>query len=258
MLAFLIGACALLGVAVGSFLNVVIYRVPRHESVISPRSRCTSCHTPLKGYDNIPVVSWIVLRGRCRTCHCAISPQYICVEIGCGALYAGLAARLGYNWELPAFLVLFAALISLAYIDFEHLVLPKRIVYVSLTLESVLLLVAAGVTGNWTRLGIAAICSVAWFSIFFIMNLANPRILGFGDVRLSLAIGLGLGWLGWRYVVIGFFIANFVGAVFGLVLIAAKKMTRSQPIPYGVFLAIGAVIAVLAGPELVTAMSGIR
>src|SRR5271167_891102 len=100
MLGLLIGLCAILGLAVGSFLNVVIYRVPRGESVVSPRSSCPSCGTPIGELDNIPVVSWLLLRGRCRHCQSPISPRYPLVELSCAALFAGTAGRFGYRWDL--------------------------------------------------------------------------------------------------------------------------------------------------------------
>ena len=252
MLGVLIGICALFGLVVGSFLNVVIYRVPRNESVVSPRSKCPSCAAPIKDRDNIPVLSWLLLRGRCRDCHSPISPRYLFVELAGGALFAGAAARLGFNWDLPAFLVLLAGLLALGCIDLELLVLPKKIVYLILAMLAGLLVLAAAVTGDWHNLLVAAICSAAWFVLFFLMNFASPRILGFGDVRLALVLGLGLGWFGWRYVVLGFFAANLIGAIVGVALIGMKKMTRDQPIPYGVFLALGAGLAVFAGPEIVS------
>ena len=131
------------------------------------------------------------------------------------------------------------------------MILPKKIVYPMLGMVAGLLVLAAAVTGDWHDLLVAAICSVAWFALFFILNFASPRILGFGDVRLALVLGIGLGWLGWRYVVLGFFAANLIGAVIGVTLIAMKKVTRDQPVPYGVFLAIGVVFAIFAGPEIV-------
>ena len=252
MLGVLIGICALFGLAVGSFLNVVIYRVPRNESVVSPRSKCPSCGAPIKDRDNIPVLSWLLLRGRCRDCHCPISPQYICVELAGGGLFAGSAARLGFRWDLPAFLVLLAGLLALAVVDLDHMILPKKIVYPTLAMVAGLLVLAAAMTGEWHNLLVAAICSISWFIVFFLMNLASPRILGFGDVRLALIIGLGLGWLGWRYVILGLFAANLIGAVVGVTLIALKKMTRNQPIPYGVFLALGTALAIFAGPEIIS------
>jgi leader peptidase (prepilin peptidase)/N-methyltransferase len=250
MLTLLIVACFLFGLAIGSFLNVVIYRVPRHQSIVSPRSACPNCATPIRERDNIPVVSWIILHRKCRTCRELISIRYPLIELACAALFAGAAARLGYNWDLPAFLIFLASLLALSAIDVELLVLPKVIIYPSLIAITALLIVAAGVTNDWHRLLIAALCAVGWFVLFFIINFASPHALGFGDVRLAPILGLGLGWLGIRFVILGFFAANLVGAIIGLALIAAKKMSREQPIPYGVFLAIGAGIALYAGPEI--------
>jgi leader peptidase (prepilin peptidase) / N-methyltransferase len=258
VLAILIVGCSLFGLATGSFLNVVIYRVPRHESIISPRSRCPTCATPIKEYDNIPVISWLVLRGRCRNCRTPISPRYLLVELLGGALFGGLAARMGYAWELPAYLIFLSSLLALSCIDLELLVLPKRIIYPALALVTALLVIASASYDDWDRLLVGAICAAAWFVVFFLMNLASPRILGFGDVRLAPLLGLALGWLGWRYVVLGFFAANLTGAVIGISLIAARRMKRDQPIPYGVFLSAGAALAIFAGPELLSHFQNIR
>jgi leader peptidase (prepilin peptidase)/N-methyltransferase len=258
VLGVLIGGCALFGLVIGSFLNVVIYRVPRKESIIRPRSHCPSCGTLIKESDNIPVLSWLLLKGRCRHCGDAISPRYIFVELATATLFAGLAARLGYNWDLPAYLVLFAGLLSLACMDLEHLLLPKRVVYPVLLLVTVLLAIASVESGHWHQLIVAAISAVAWYVLFFVINLTSPRVLGFGDVRLALLLGLGLGWFGWRFVIIGFFAANVIGAVIGLALIATKRMSHDQPIPYAVFLALGTAVAVFAGPEIAPIFSRIH
>ncbi len=146
-LGLLVGVCALFGLAIGSFLNVVIYRVPRKESVVSPPSACPSCQTPISARDNIPVISWVLLRGRCRHCQAPISWQYPAVELATAALFAGTAARFGYAWELPAYLVLFAGLLALSWIDVEKLLLPKAIVRPLLVLVAELFLVASAATG---------------------------------------------------------------------------------------------------------------
>ena len=252
LLGLLIGGCALLGLAIGSFLNVVIYRVPLHESIVTPRSACPTCRSPIRERDNIPLISWLVLHGRCRDCHSPISVRYPLVEVGTAALFAAVTARIGFNWDLPAYLVLFASLLALACIDVERLVLPKLIVYPTLALVAALLLLAAGVTGHWHDLLSAGIYGAGWFVAFFALNLLNPRYLGFGDVRLAPVLGMALGWLGWKYVILGFFAANLFGAVIGVWLIATKKARLDQQVPYGVFLALGTAFAVLVGPDVVT------
>jgi leader peptidase (prepilin peptidase)/N-methyltransferase len=248
MLGLLIGLCTLFGLAVGSFLNVVIYRVPRGESIVTPRSACPSCGAPVRERDNVPVLSWLLLRGRCRDCKERISARYPLVELACAALFAGTAARFGFQWDLPAYLALFAGLLALSCVDIEQMLLPKKIVYPLTLLVLALFLMASLATGQWHNLAIAGACAAGWFIVFFAMNLISPRLLGFGDVRLSLVLGLALGWLGVSYVLLGFFAANVVGAAAGLTLIATKHMTRSDRIPYGVFLAAGCAVAVFAGP----------
>jgi leader peptidase (prepilin peptidase)/N-methyltransferase len=182
--------------------------------------------------------------------------RYPLVELGCAGLFAGTAARFGYQWDLPAYLVLFAGLLALSCIDVERLLIPKKIVYPLTVLVALLLLLAAAQTGKWHAYVIGVICAAVWFAVFFTMNLVSPRILGFGDVRLSLVLGLALGWLGVGYVLLGFFAANLIGAVIGIALIAAQRMDRSNPVPYGIFLALGCAVAVFAGPELLRPFSG--
>jgi leader peptidase (prepilin peptidase)/N-methyltransferase len=246
----LIVFCAVLGLVVGSFLNVVIYRVPRKESIVSPGSACPACTTLILSRDNIPVLSWLALRGKCRTCKSPISMRYPLIEMACAALFAGAAARMGFRADLPAVIALLGGLLALACIDFEYLRLPKSIVYVTLAMLVVALVPVAALDHEWRRLLVATLCAIAWSAAFFVLNLVSPRLLGFGDVRLALVLGFGLGWLGVRYVLLAFFAANLVGAVIGAVLIATKTIKKDQPVPYGVFLALGAAIAIYIGPEL--------
>ena len=247
MFVALVVGLGLFGLIFGSFLNVVIYRVPRGESIVAPRSRCPSCGTTLGALDNIPVVSYVVLRGRCRTCQAPISAQYPIVELSTAALFAGTAARFGSSWALPAYVVLAAGLLVLAAIDFEQRKLPKQIVYLVTALVGALLLLASGETGDWRRLVIAACAGAAWFGLFFAINAVNPRWLGFGDVRLAFCLGLSLGWLGVGYVFVGFLLASLVGTVVGIGLIVMKGAGLTTQVPFGPFLAIGTEMAVFAG-----------
>jgi leader peptidase (prepilin peptidase)/N-methyltransferase len=249
-LGVLIVLCGFFGLAIGSFLNVVIYRVPRHESVITPPSACPNCGTQIETRDNIPVLSWLLLRGRCRHCQARISWRYPAVELLTAGLFAGLAARFGWNWALPAYLALFAGLTALSWIDVERLLLPKAIIYPTLLLVAALLLVASAANHDWHSVWVAAVCAAGWWMVFWALNFISPRLLGYGDVRLAPLLGLGLGWLGVRYVILGFFAANVIGAVIGIGLIVAKKVERQQRIPYGVFLALGTAVAVFSGSEL--------
>ncbi|MBW4030532.1 MAG: prepilin peptidase [Acidobacteria bacterium] len=244
--------CGVLGLAIGSFLNVVIYRVPRHLSIVRPGSACPVCSRPIAARDNIPVISWIVLGGRCRGCHSPISMRYPLVELTTAGLFAVTAWRVGAHLDLVAFLILDAALLALALIDVEMLLLPRSIVYPTLVAVGTVFLATAALQHQWHRLLVAALCSLAWFTVFFVMNLISPRSLGFGDVRLSAVLGLALGWWGVGEVILGFFLSNLVGAVVGVTLIATQKMRRDQPVPYGVFLAIGTVLTVLVGPLLLS------
>ena len=252
MFALLIIGCALLGLIVGSFLNVVIYRVPRNESIVSPPSACPRCATPIAVRDNVPVLSWLALRGKCRQCHAPIDVRYPVVELVTALLFAGVAVRFGFSWAIPVFLIFFAGLFALSWIDVEHLVLPKRVVYVQLSLVTAALLGDAIATHQWHRLIVALACSLVWFALFFFLNFIDPHWLGFGDVRLALTLGLALGWLGVADAILGFFAANLIGAAVGIALIAAGKIERSRRIPYGVFLTFGAAVAVFAGPALLT------
>lgn len=250
-----IAFCGLLGLAVGSFLNVVIYRVPRKQSIVSPRSACPSCSAPIRERDNIPVLSWLLLRGRCRDCGAPISPQYPLVELLTAGLFVWTAARFGASWELPAYLVLFAGLVPLAVIDAELMVLPTRIVSPVTAAVSALLLMASAGTGHWHQLVVGLACAAAWCAVFLALYLISPRFLGLGDVRLAPLLGISLGWLGVGYAVLGFFAANLIGAVIGLVLIAVKGYTRQDRVAYGVFLAAGCAVGVLLGPHLLEPFS---
>jgi leader peptidase (prepilin peptidase)/N-methyltransferase len=183
--------------------------------------------------------------------------RYPLVELICAALFAGSAARFGFRWDLPAFLVLFAALLALSAIDLDLHLLPRAIIYPNLVMVFALLVLAAAMGMGWHHLLIGVGCAAGWFALFFLINLLSPRMLGFGDVRLSPLLGLALGWLGFGYVLLGFFAANLIGAIIGISLLATKKMRREDPLPFGVFLSLGTALAVFAGPELLAHFSNL-
>ncbi len=251
MVALLAAACALLGLVVGSFLNVVVHRVPRKESVVRPRSRCPRCGSTLAGRDNVPVVSWLLLRRRCRSCHEPISARYPLVELLTAALFAAAALRLGADPALPAFLVLMAALVAVSAIDLEHFIVPNRVVYPALFLSVPLLVAAAALDGEWRSLRGAALGGLAAWGLLLVIHLVSPGGMGFGDVRLAGLIGVHLGWLSLRHVVLGLFLGFLTAAVTGVALIATSVRTRKDKVPFGPFLALGAVLAILFGAPLI-------
>ena len=254
MTGLIVVASALLGLAVGSFLNVVIWRVPRHESVVSPPSHCPGCDAEIAPRDNIPVLSWLILRGRCRRCGVHISARYPLVEAGTGALWAMLALRFDDTWALPAYLVLAAGLVALSLIDLDTFLLPNRIVY-PLTVVVVALFGVAAIVGDDSAAFVRALIGGgATFAVFLGLHLVSPRGMGFGDVKLSFVLGVALGWVSGPTVFLGMFLAFLLGSVVGILLIVTKVRSRRDHVPFGPFLAAGTVLALLLGDPLLAAV----
>ena len=249
---FVVLACVLLGLAVGSFLNVVIYRVPRKESVVAPRSRCPGCGTELAARDNVPVLSWLVLRGKCRTCKMPISVRYPIIEILCALLFAAMALRFPDDWALPAFLVLAAALLAGSAIDIELQLLPNRLVVPALAMTAPLLAMAAAIEGEWWPLARGAIGAVAASGSLLALALLWPRgnAMGGGDIKLALLLGLCLGWLGTGEVVLGMFLGFLLGSILGVALVVSKAKHLQEHFAFGPFLAAGTLLSVWWGRPL--------
>ncbi|MFD7032532.1 prepilin peptidase [Streptomyces sp. NPDC059917] len=241
----------LLGLAVGSFLNVAVSRVPAGRSVVRPRSACPACATPIAARDNIPVASWLLLGRRCRACRIPIPARYPLLEALTGLLFAAEALRFGRSETLPAALVFTAGLLALAACDAELFLLPLRLVYPTLGLTSACLVGAATATGQWHRLGVTAACAVGAFALFFALHRIRPAWLGFGDVRLAALLGTGLGWLGPAHLVFAVLAGSSAGLLVGIALIAAGRMTRRTRLPFGLFLAAGAIAALLVGAPVI-------
>jgi leader peptidase (prepilin peptidase)/N-methyltransferase len=252
MTAFVAVVCGIFGLAVGSFLNVVIHRVPAKESVVAPRSRCPRCGTELAARDNIPVVSWLLLRGKCRTCSEPISGRYPLVELFTAAVFAAAGIRFSDSWALPAYLVFFASLIAISFIDLEHYIVPNRIVYPTLFASIPLLAAAALADGDPDRIWHAAIGSfAAWFALL-VVHFIQPKGMGFGDVRLSALLGMYLGWIDLELVLLGMLLGFILGAVVGIGLVVTKVRGRKDAVPFAPFLAAGATIAVLASRPILS------
>jgi leader peptidase (prepilin peptidase)/N-methyltransferase len=234
-------AAGLLGLVIGSFLNVVVYRVPRGQSVAWPGSHCPSCGVPIWAGDNVPVLSYVLLGGRCRNCKARIPLRYPVVEALTGALFATAAYDLGLGVDLPGALVLVAVLVALAAIDLEHRLLPNVIV-VPAAVVGFALSVFANPGGWWTYPASA----VAVGGGLFALALFYPGGMGMGDVKMGAMLGMFLG----PYAALAVFLGALLGAMAGGLLMAVWKVGRRYPMPFGVFMAAGGVIALLFGPEV--------
>lgn len=250
MTAFLVAASAFVGLLIGSFLNVVIWRVPRGESVVSPPSHCPSCGHPVRWRDDVPVLSWLLLRGRCRDCQAPISKRYPLVELATAAVFGVMAAVVGADAALPAFLYLAAIGVALWMIDLDVKRLPDAIVLPSYVVAVVLLGVAAAFSGDWDDLLRALMAMVALYAFYFVLHVVHPKGMGFGDVKLAGVLGLYLGWLGWAEVVVGGFLGFFLGGVIGILLLLTRRAGRKSQIPYGPYMLAGALIAIAWGGAL--------
>jgi leader peptidase (prepilin peptidase)/N-methyltransferase len=250
-----LSALALLGAvgaAIGSFLNVVAYRLPRRESLVMPRSRCTSCGHEIAPYDNVPVISWIVLRGRCRGCGARISARYPITEALTALLFVGVGLEVGLEPELIPALVFTATMVAVAAIDLEHKIIPNRI-----TAPAAVAAILLWAVIDPSRLPELLISGAVAGGLLLLAALVYPAGMGMGDVKLAGVMGLYLG----AAVAPAMFIGFGAGALVGVgMMLARGPAARKQGIPFGPFLALGGIVALFAGPELIdwyTSVSGL-
>jgi leader peptidase (prepilin peptidase) / N-methyltransferase len=236
-------AIGVLGATVGSFLNVVIHRLPLGESVVLPRSRCPACHTQLRSRDNVPVASWLILRGRCRTCGETISPRYPLIELGTAAAFVAVALTRGVDSGLVLELPFVAALIAVAAIDLEHRIVPNRIVAPAAAFG-----LAASAVIHPAALPTLLLAGGIAFTGLLVAALAYPGGMGMGDVKLAGVMGLYLG----AAVAPALLAAFAAGSAVGLAIVAREgKAARKKAVPFAPFLALGGLVGLLVGPELV-------
>jgi leader peptidase (prepilin peptidase)/N-methyltransferase len=243
-IAFAAAVAGALGATVGSFLNVVAYRLPRGESLVRPGSRCPGCATAIKPYDNLPVLGWLLLRGRCRTCKIRISPQYPIVEATCALLAVSVVLVKHSAVDYALGLTLIAILVPVALIDLEHRIIPNKI-----TLGASVAAVAIGLALNPSGVPEQLIGGAAAGGFLLVFVLAYPRGMGMGDVKLAAVLGLFLG----RSVAVAILAAVLIGTVVGGAVMArlGVQQGRKTAVPFGPFLAVGGVIALLAGPDII-------
>jgi leader peptidase (prepilin peptidase)/N-methyltransferase len=232
-----------LGLLIGSFLNVVIYRLPRGESLNRPASRCPSCGSPVKPYDNIPVVSWLILRGRCRHCGTSISARYPLVEALTAAAFAGAALTRGVNDDLFVWLPFAAMLIAVAGIDLDHRIIPNKIV-----LPAAIWGLAATIVFRPDNIDDSLIAGGIAFAALLLTAVVYPAGMGMGDVKLAGVMGIYLG----SGVAPAMLVAFLSGSIVGVAIIAREgRDGRKKGVPFGPFLALGGLIGIFVGPELV-------
>jgi leader peptidase (prepilin peptidase)/N-methyltransferase len=267
-----------LGLAVGSFLNVVVYRVPAGLSVVHPASACPRCDRPIRRYDNVPVLSWFLLRGRCRDCGVPISSRYPLVEAVTSLLVVlvtfylatapsspvtiaeptGEGATVAYvAVVLIAYLYLMAISIALALIDLDTHTLPNGIVLPAYVVVPVLLTAASAISGDWGALLRAAVGLVVLGGVYLTLALAVPGGMGLGDVKLAGLLGFALAYLGWGPLAVGSFGAFVLGGTFAIALMIVGRAGRRSGIPFGPWMLAGAWVGIAVGPPVWTAYLGL-
>lgn len=262
--ALLVALVGVTGLAIGSFLNVVVYRVPAGMSVVHPRSACPNCGHEITARDNVPIVSWVLLRGKCRECAEPISKRYPLVELAGAAAFTivgvwaapAIAAApstlvaIAAVLRLLAFLYLAAITVALAIIDIETHRLPNVIVLPGYAVGVALLGTAALLQGDLVGLGRMAAGAGILFVFYFVLAMISPRGMGMGDVKLAGVLGLFLGSLGWGQLAVGAGAAFVLGGLFSIILLITRRAGRKSGIPFGPWMLLGAWVGIFAGSAI--------
>src|SRR6266540_4518313 len=247
---------AVFGLVFGSFLSVVIHRVPRKESIVAPRSACPHCGAMIGGRDNVPVLSYIALRGRCRSCRARISLRYPLLELATALLFAGAALKFDSAYTAGVMALLFMVLEAVTVIDIEHQIVPNRILYPALIAFAVLVAVGVAV-GDDMGLVRAGLGFLAFGGGLLVVAVISPGGMGMGDVKLAALVGLVLGALGLRYVAVAAALAILAGGLGGIALMVFAGASRKAKIPFGPYLAAGAVAAAFLAPTIASWYTGL-
>ncbi len=240
------------GSVIGSFLNVCIYRMPRDKSIVVPLSYCPVCNTPIKAWDNIPILSYIILGGKCRACKAGISFRYPLVELLNALLYVALIWRFGIGWHTLFYFAFVSALMVITFIDLEFQIIPD-----SITLPGILVGLIAGSLVlpdpflRWSLLGYKAsvLGAVSGFGLFYIVAVLSKGGMGGGDIKMMAMVGA---MTGWKSVLLTTFIGSLLGSIIGVSLMVFKGKSRKTKIPFGPFLAAGTVITLFYGQEILS------
>jgi leader peptidase (prepilin peptidase)/N-methyltransferase len=270
-------ACAIMGVfgaIIGSFLNVVIHRLPREQSIVFPKSSCPSCQAPIRAYDNLPILSFLILRGRCRKCGARISARYPAVEALTALLFAAVTWHDGLSFALGFDLAFTAAMIALIFIDAEHMILPNAITYPGILFALITRVVVPYLAGPahfddlpqlqsmfpnlqplWLVSLIGAVIGALagggslWLMGFLWEKLRGVEAMGLGDVKMMLMVGA---FLGWRLTILTILIAAFAGSVTGIaMMVQSGRRNLQMMLPFGIFLGIGSIVSLLIGTRII-------
>jgi len=239
----------ILGLIVGSFINVCICRIPKNESIVYPASHCPKCHSNIKLVDNIPLISYILLKGRCRNCKSKISIQYPIVELLTGLIYLIIYLAYGLSVQTLIYIVLSSALVIIAFIDLHEQIVPDVISLPGIVIGFIISFFVPYISFINSGLGV-----IIGGGIILIIGMAGSAIfkkeaMGGGDVKLAAMIGA---FLGWRYIIISLFLGFFLGALAGIVLILSKIKSREDTVPFGPFIVLGSFITLLWGEKILS------
>ena len=242
-------AIFIFGTLIGSFLNVCIYRIPAGQSIVTPASRCSHCQTPIRWYQNIPVLSFLVLRGRCASCGVSISVRYPFVEALTGVLFLLVYMRFGMLWATPVYWLLAAALVVITFIDLDHQIIPDVISLPGIPIGFALTFFVAGLSWRDSLLGVlvggGSLACVA--GIYYLLT--RNEGMGMGDIKLLAMLGA---FMGWKAILPTIFIGSLIGSLVGVPLMLIKRASGKLAIPFGPFLSLGAIIYLLWGPDLIS------
>lgn len=245
-----IAGAALVGLLIGSFLNVVVYRIPAGMKVTRPPSACARCGHSIRNRDNIPVVSWLILRGRCRDCGAPISARYPLVEAATALVFGLVGWLIGPSWVLPAYLWFVGVTITLSLVDLDHRRIPNRILYPGTIVAVVLLGIGALAEGAASAMGRGLLGGVAMFGFLLVLAVIARGGFGFGDVKLGFLLGVFAAYRSWSALVVGGFLAFLIGGVIAVLLVVIRRADRKAMIPFGPSLVAGCYLGIAAGSDL--------
>jgi leader peptidase (prepilin peptidase)/N-methyltransferase len=239
----------ILGLIIGSFSNVCIYRIPKNESIVFPASHCPNCHTPIKAIDNIPILSYFLLKGKCRKCGEKISIRYPIVEFLTGAIYLLIFLIYGRSYQTLIYALLSSALIIIAFIDLDEQIIPDEISLPGIVIGFALSFIVPYISYFNSILGIIVGGGIILLIALVGLAIFKKEAMGGGDVKLSAMIGA---FIGWKYIMISLFIGFFIGAIAGILLILLKIRNRDDLVPFGPFIVLGSFITLLWGENILS------